>query len=112
PLIPRDASERFTDRVAPVDAVLVGIDDLRPGDFKPQPWYSRRGDCIFYYISDLPSYASRVNDELTVFLSFDASNQMTGCKVKNVSRIWKDVRHSDRLREQPKETVPLVALLA
>jgi hypothetical protein len=37
---------------------------------------------------------------------------MTGCKVKNVSRIWKDVRQSDRLHEEPKLAVPLVSFLA
>jgi hypothetical protein len=37
---------------------------------------------------------------------------MTGCKVKNVGRIWKDVRHSDRLREEPKTIVPLVSFIA
>jgi hypothetical protein len=67
PSVPRDAAERFTTSVEAPSAVLVGLDDLRAGEFKPGPWHSRRGDCIFYYISDAPSYASRVNDELTVF---------------------------------------------
>ncbi len=37
---------------------------------------------------------------------------MTGCKIKNVSRIWKSVRDSGRLREDPQKSVPLVSLLA
>jgi hypothetical protein len=112
PSVPSGASERFTSRVEVPTAVLVGVDDLQVGEFQAKGWYSRRGDCIFYYISDSPSYASRVNDELTVFLSFAVPDQMTGCKVKNVSSIWKDVRESDRLREEPQTDIPLVSLLA
>jgi hypothetical protein len=112
PSIPREASQRFTSRVGVPNTVLVGVDDLRAGEFKPGPWHSSRGDCIFYYISDAPSYASRVNDELTVFLSFDSSSKMTGCKVKNVGRIWTDIRQSDRLHEEPRTSVPLVSILA
>jgi hypothetical protein len=112
PSVPCAASERFTARIEAAAAVLIGADDLHAGNFIPNAWHSRRGDCIFYYISDAPSYASRVNDELTVFLSFDAAHEMTGCKVKNVSRIWKDVQFSERLNEEPKPVVPLVSILA
>ncbi len=112
PSVPDGASERFTSRVEAPTAVLVGVDDLHIGEFRARGWYSRRGDCIFYYISDVPSYASRVNDELTVFSSFAVPNQMTGCKVKNVSRIWKDVRESDRLHQEPQANIPLVSILA
>jgi hypothetical protein len=112
PTVPRGASERFASRVEVPTSILAGVDDLKVGEFQPRGWYSRRGDCIFYYISDSPSYASRVNDELTVFLSFTAPNQMTGCKVKNVSRIWKDVRENDRVHQGPHANVPLVSILA
>jgi hypothetical protein len=112
PSVPRGASERFTSRVEVPTAVLVGVDNLQVGEFQAKGWHSRRGDCIFYYISDSPSYASRVNDELTVFLSFAVPDQMTGCKVKNVGRIWKDVRESDRLDQEPQANIPLVSILA
>ncbi|HYL82917.1 MAG TPA: hypothetical protein VE263_01685, partial [Candidatus Angelobacter sp.] len=112
PSVPSGASDRFISRVEVPTAVLVGVDDLQVREFQARGWYSRRGDCIFYYISDSPSYASRVNDELTVFWSFAVPDQMTGCKVKNVGRIWKDVRESDRLRQEPQANIPLVSLLA
>ncbi len=112
PSVPENASQRFTSRVKQQTAILVGIEDLTIGEFKANAWYSTRGDCIFYYISDSPSYASRVNDELTVFMSFANSDQMTGCKVKKVSRIWRDVKKSDRLREGPHANIPLVTVLA
>jgi len=112
PTTPRDASLRFTSRTEVPNTVFVGVNDLRAGEFRPGAWHSRRGDCIFYYISDAPSYASRVNDELTVFLSFESPSMMTGCKVKNVSRIWKDLRQSGRVRQDPKTSAPLVSLLA
>ncbi len=50
--IPRAAFERFNSRIAQSAAVLVDVENLQPGKFVPGPWYSRRGDCIFYYISD------------------------------------------------------------
>ncbi|MFN0168667.1 MAG: hypothetical protein ACKV22_19765 [Bryobacteraceae bacterium] len=112
PSIPRYSSERFSYRTESTNSVLVGVEGLKAGEFVPRAWHSRRGDCIFYYISDAPSYASRVNDELTVFLSFGPARKMTGCKVKHVDRIWKDVRDSQRLREEPKASVPLVSILA
>ena len=112
PTVPDGAQDRFTSRVEAPSAVLAGVDDLQIGEFQANGWYSRRGDCIFYYISDSPSYASRVNNELTVFLSFAVPHQMTGCKVKNVGRIWKDVRESDRLNQQPHADIPLVSILA
>jgi hypothetical protein len=112
PSVPRDASQRFVARVPAPSAVLIGVENLRAGSFKSGPWHSCRGDCIFYCISDAPSYATRVNDELTVFLSFGESSTMTGCKMKNVSRIWNDVRQNDRVREDPKTNVPLVSFLA
>jgi len=112
PGIPEGAAERFTSQLEVPNAVLLGIDDLQAAEFRAKGWYSPRGDCIFYYISDAPSFASRVNDELTVFLSFASPDQMTGCKVKNVERIWKDVRESGRLQQEPRTKIPLVSILA
>jgi hypothetical protein len=57
--------------------------------------YSRRGDCMFYYFASSPSYAQRINEDLTVFNSLD-SKTVTGFKLKNINRIvtamFKDVK--------------------
>jgi hypothetical protein len=85
---PYHTQDRFAERLETLpEAVLTGVNELKPGKFQPGAWLSTRGDCIFHYLSDAPSFAERVNDDLTVFWGFAAPTQMTGCKVKNVSRL-------------------------
>ena len=75
---------RFAKRVSSDrESVLIGVEDLTTGEFRESAWHSFRGDCVFYYLSDAPSYAERVDDDLTVFWTFEG-HQMTGCKVKNI----------------------------
>jgi hypothetical protein len=69
-------------------AVLTEVDTLTPGLFRESAWHSRIGDCIFYYISDVPSYAERLYDDLPLFWSF-AKKEITGCKLKNIEAIRK-----------------------
>jgi hypothetical protein len=68
----------------------VGLEELKPGRFDPKhAWYSRRGDCVFWYSSDDFAYADRVNDDLTVFRKFSDAG-IAGAKLKNVKRIFKE----------------------
>jgi hypothetical protein len=70
------------------ELVLDLPDHLVPGKFdatKPAP--SRKGDCVFCYMKDAPSYGERINEDLTVFYSLSERETITGFKIKNVQRI-------------------------
>jgi hypothetical protein len=98
---PDHAGHRFAERIqTPPQAVLTGVDDLKPGTFSPNAWFCTRGDCIFYYISDKPSFAQWVNDDLTIFWSFADDSIMTGCKVKNVARLLRNKEAEKVQRKQ------------
>lgn len=56
------------------------------GDFKPQPYYEDRTDCLVLYLRDCPSYSKRLNKMLTLFLSND-DNSLVGVEVKGVNRL-------------------------
>ncbi len=58
----------------------------KPKGFRPVPHYFAQGDFVTYYFRSDPSYAQRVDDILTVFLSFD-TNELVGCKIKGVKHI-------------------------
>ena len=104
------AKHRFSEQLqTPPDAVLVGADELKPGEFSPKAWLCTRGDCIFYYISDAPSFAQWVNDDLTVFWCFADDTIMTGCKVKNISRLLTNKEATKVQRKQGH--LPLVYFL-
>ncbi|MBX3404074.1 MAG: hypothetical protein KF699_11750 [Phycisphaeraceae bacterium] len=98
---PRNAAERFPhgEVKAPVcgELLLGNVRGLSPAPFKPEhAWYSTKGDCVFWYLSDHPAYADRYDDYLTAF--FDAetgANLETRCvgfKLKSVSRLIKTIR--------------------
>ena len=40
--------------------------------FKATPRYSEEGDCLTFYFRNAPSYADRVDELLTVYLSLEA----------------------------------------
>jgi hypothetical protein len=48
---------------------------------------SARGDCVFCYMMDSPSFGARINEDLTVFYSLSDRDKITGFKIKNVQRI-------------------------
>lgn len=102
---PVDSELRFDDRrELSADAVLDLPADLHPGTFDAaRACYSTRGDCIFCYISDAPSFAERINSDLTIFKRLEA-NEVTGFKVKNVRRIV-EKDHSILLSDAPDITV-------
>ena len=54
--------------------------------FKAVPHYFGQGDFVTYYFRDDPCYAERVDDLLTVFLTFD-TKELVGCKIKGVRHI-------------------------
>ena len=85
---PVDSQLRFENPIeANIEASLLLPESLSPGVFDSQvACYSSLGDCIFCYLSDAPSYAQRVNADLTIFKSF-ANGNVTGFKVKNLERI-------------------------
>lgn len=57
-----------------------------PQGFRPVPHYFAQGDFVSYYFRNDPCYAERVDDLLTVFLTFD-TKELVGCKVKGVKQI-------------------------
>ena len=57
-----------------------------PQGFRPIPHYFPQGDFVTYYFRNDPSFAERVDDLLTVFLTFD-TKELVGCKIKGVKHI-------------------------
>ncbi len=57
-------------------------------EFESRPIYSADGDFISLYLSDEDSYAERVDDLLTVYLSVK-NDTLVGCKIKGVRRLLK-----------------------
>jgi hypothetical protein len=57
-----------------------------PLGFRPVPHYFPQGDFVTYYFRNEPSYAERVDDLLTVYLTFD-TKELVGCKIKGVKHI-------------------------
>lgn len=62
------------------------LQNHRPKGFRPVPHYFAQGDYVTYYFRNDPCYAERVDDLLTLFLSFD-NKELVGCKVKGVNHI-------------------------
>jgi hypothetical protein len=54
--------------------------------FTPHPFYSREGDFLTYYFTDDDSYAHRVDDTLTVYLSM-LENEFVGFKLKGIRNL-------------------------
>jgi hypothetical protein len=94
------------------DFRLVGLDGLRPSGFrKDQAWFSQRGDCVFWYSSDSPTFAERLNEDLTIFRTFD-TGEVVGSKCKNVTRIINDMRNAVAALLAPGAPTDVSALLA
>jgi hypothetical protein len=88
---PLDPEMRFGNPVAVEEEFVLDLPEALPaGRFDSSvATPSAVGDCIFCYISEEPSFAERINPDLTVFRSF-ASKDVTGFKIKNVRRILQD----------------------
>lgn len=105
PTLPRNAQERFPGGLAtsPIrgELLLGNIREREPSSFHSgNAWYSRQGDCVFWYHSERESYADRYDEYLTAF--FDARNldpnrlqkdECVGFKLKMVSRLFDTIKH-------------------
>jgi hypothetical protein len=91
PAIPRDADDRFLGE--PLDGIraellLGNVRGMELAPFEPQRlWFSREGDCVFWYQSDIEAYAGRYDEYLTSFFALDLPNRQkcVGFKIKMVS---------------------------
>jgi len=106
---PENYRARFANPITePAEAILLLPSDLTPEAFEEaRAWHSQVGDCMFFYASDKPAYARRVNEDLTEYRAFGQSEELVGCKVKNFSELLAKV--TDR---RPAGSVPVSAVLA
>lgn len=108
PAIPRDADERF---VGPSDGthaelLLGNVRATTLAPFQPQrPWFSRQGDCVFWYHSDTETYAGRYDEYLTPFFALGQPDTCVGFKLKMVSRLFETVR---RWANHPSDHIEVV----
>lgn len=54
--------------------------------FRPIPHYFPTGDYLTYYFRNDPCFADRVDDLLTLYLTFD-TRELVGCKIEGVKQI-------------------------
>ena len=59
------------------------LEKVRPKRFTPRPYYGHDEDCLTFYFDNAESYARRVDELLTVFLSLK-KNELIGCQVKGI----------------------------
>jgi hypothetical protein len=71
----------------------VSIDDLmrqiardESASVQPGCFYSKDGDCVFCHIEDVPYFAERVDELLTVYLAED-DRRLVGAQIKGVSKL-------------------------
>lgn len=88
---PRDPELRFGILLKESRELVLDLPDhLVSGRFDAtKPALSQTGDCVFCYMKDSPSFAERINEDLTVFYSLGKPETITGFKIKNVHRILK-----------------------
>jgi len=73
-----------TDRSDFLDFVKSGL--IETNRFTAGPYYSAEGDTLCFYAEDVPSYAQRINEPLTVVLSI-FGHRVIGIKIMGVRRI-------------------------
>jgi hypothetical protein len=61
------------------------LEKARPKGFQPRPYYGPEEDCLTFYFDNAESYAKRVDELLTLFLSLK-TNELVGCQVKGVRK--------------------------
>jgi hypothetical protein len=62
----------------------IAQDDAAPTE--PGCFYSKDGDCVFCHIEDVPYYADRVDELLTVYLA-EEDGRLVGAQIKGVSKL-------------------------
>jgi hypothetical protein len=70
------------------ETLIDYLKDKEPRGFEARPIYSADGDFITLYLKDEDSYAERVDELLTVYLSVE-NRSLVGCKIKGVRRLLK-----------------------
>jgi hypothetical protein len=59
------------------------LEKARPRGFKPRPFYGTEEDSLTFHFANDESYAKRVDELLTLFLSLK-TDELVGCQVKGV----------------------------
>jgi hypothetical protein len=70
------------------ETLIDYLEKIEPQGFEPRPIYSADGDFITVYLTDEDSYAERVDQLLTVYLSVE-KHALVGCKIEGVCRLLK-----------------------
>ena len=66
-------------------SLMKYLEKARPRGFKPRPYYGQEEDSLTFYFDNAESFARRVDDVLTLFLSLKG-NRLVGCQVKGVRK--------------------------
>ena len=67
------------------ESLMKYLDKARPQGFEPRAYYGHEEDCLTFYFDNAESYAKRVDELLTLFLSLK-TNELVGCQVKGVGK--------------------------
>src|SRR5439155_11625972 len=65
--------------------LMKHLERARPKGFEPRPYYGHEEDCLTFYFDNAESYARRVDELLTLFLSVK-TDELVGCQVKGVRK--------------------------
>jgi hypothetical protein len=109
---PLDNDLRFGELVPEPGEFVLDLPDGFPASAFDSSFvaYSARGDCVFCYVLDSPSFGARINEDLTVFYSLDDRDQITGFKIKNVRRILQE-EQARNLSDAPGLNVLILPIL-
>lgn len=69
-----------------IDELMAKIAAEEPGPVQPGCFYSKDGDCVFCHVEDVPYYAERVDELLTVYRAED-DHRLVGAQIKGISRL-------------------------
>ncbi len=88
------------------------MDSLGPGkEFKPDPYICPEADTLTMYFENTPSYAERVDHELTVFKSFE-SKELIGFELKGILPRMRELARLIHVRATtPKIHIKLLLLI-
>lgn len=112
PGAPIQSEERFAGELqAEPVARIAGLENLTAlrTDLS-LPWYSSRGDCLFCYFNDEPSYAEWASDDLTVFRAL-LTRELVGFKIKNVRSIVSEMTEGTARIDEESQEVSIELLL-
>src|SRR6266516_2908254 len=78
--------------------------------FKATPRYSEEGDCITFYFKNAPTYADRVDELLTVYLTLE-THELAGCQIKGIGRIMNRLRELHITIKDKKSVLTMIFLV-